>query len=277
MNYSKLINKDELQKRYEKTLTALRENPDSIRLKYRLANIYNNMGRFEEALMILDKIPDFELNVNYEKVKSYVFLNDFENALRELDKMYDIISNSGMEMSKSHLVNLEKVYMLCLDKIEVLNEDYVPNFPGNRYFLKQLFHYNDADFVINLEYIRDKHLEKNRLTFKEDIDLRLLVSEIRDAIVSANRVSWNNSFDDEYYFYYPNTNSYNDCKINLITVKAILGTDKLLYVFPTTSFIDEENINYYDFKSNKVVEEKPMILEKRMSQIDKFNKKYNLS
>ena len=140
------------------------------------------------------------------------------------------------------------------------------------YIFRQIIRYEEKDF---LEHIK-KHLSEytdNTINpdisvFKKDFPLDIVIEEIKKHIPSDIRL-YPNLYSDAYVFRYDNCGKTKNEEVHYFKVACFHNTNEIITIFPEK---DCENLPYIDLNYLNV-NNKPKT--KTLSQIDKFNKRYN--
>lgn len=236
-------------------------------------------------LIILNRLEEAENFLNYfEKI----YYNDKKNIDPEKNKK--IMENIFFSKIKllSYQKKYEELYQFCSKNIEyIISREmnsvlfYAKKLTGrlnlnrrdeNSYLFSQLVKYEEKDFF---EHIK-KHLvdsneckkEKNACVFCENFPIKNVVEEIKKYIPSDKKLLWG-FYDDIYYFKYDNCGRSNDKIVNYFKVVCIHDTKEFITMCPVQI---NENLPYIDL-NYMVNEELPKI--KKISQIDKFNQRFN--
>ena len=143
----------------------------------------------------------------------------------------------------------------------------------NSYLFSQIVKYDETDF---LDHIK-KHMqgeeditEKDCCTiFGQDFPMDKIIQEIKKYIPSDKKLLLG-FYDNIYYFKYDSCGRVDNKNVDYFKVVCFNGTDNFITMHPV---IINENLPYQDL--NYLVNEDNFSKVKRMSQIDKFNKKFN--
>lgn len=146
--------------------------------------------------------------------------------------------------------------MLDLDLFEYEN---------NYYTVKQIRNYSDE---LALQHIKRHTAEsdyyKSRISFDDSIDLKKLFFELKDNL-DKDCLVYSDLFD-HYIIEYNDAGSYEDIKANYIEVVTIVNTNNIITMYPVAS---------NNFFAVKRIDKEPKKV-KRISQVDKFNRKYGI-
>ena len=130
------------------------------------------------------------------------------------------------------------------------------------YSEKQIISYSKESAI---EHIKDHHIySKSYNNFSDEIDVDKLYDEVVEMLDDC--VPRYNRLFDLYFIRYEKIGYVDQSFINQLNVIVIPGTKNIITMFPA---ISENN---YDIDDSTVEKKKT----KRLSQIDKFNKRYGI-
>ena len=141
----------------------------------------------------------------------------------------------------------------------------------NSYLFKQIVRFEEEDFYQHIE----KHLassiedfdEPNKTIFEENFPLRDVVEEIKKYIPSNKRL-YLGFYDNIYYFKYDECGRVDRKMVNYFKVVCLHNSQDFITMCPV---VGNENLPYIDL--NYMKKEEPVKV-KRISQIDRFNRRY---
>lgn len=273
MQYDKCI---ELCNLYlEKASQDLKKYP---RIVKTLVKVYCTKKDYDKALEIARKynLSELELYVkasmkisNFDFISAYELLNQIDtmddgleveicykklvilfrlNRVKEFNELYNdfvIMSNNSKHMS----------YEVKSMKIS-LSKDYNIEFGSDldNYYGKQIINYSEEDYR---NYIKDNFTYK----FNKDINLDEVLDYVKKQVEVMNPIC--DGFYDFYSIPYRNVGITQDGKsVHNLLVKCLPDSKNVILVIPN------------DFKKDKDMEIGISSKQKRMSQIEKFNKRY---
>lgn len=226
-----------------------------------LARILIHESKFEEANKFIDdSLNNTNLNKNeyaiiemkYYKLLTEIRLKHYlkaNNLFDEIIKYNDKFPNNRQR----ELLRLKFYIDYNLKKKIDLN--------SLSYSESQIFNYNEKKA---LEHIKLHHRDDYKYSyFNDEINLDDLFNEIKNKLDSSEKIC--DGLFDGYFITYPNS-GYDTSKnrLNLIKVITLPDTKKIITMYP---FKKDNNIkNETKYNGYKV---------KKLSQIEKFNKKYN--
>jgi len=249
-------------------------------------NDYSAYLLYCSNLIILGKLEEAEKIYNYFEKK---YEND--KSLEGTEKSKIIRQNRVFTKIKllSYQGKYEELYQFCVNNINIVREDKMndalfyakkmtnrldPNRRDeNSYLFSQIVRYEEKDF---LEHIK-KHIQKEdekaekecSTIFRQDFPVEKVIQEIKKYIPSDNKLLLG-FYDNVYYFKYDGCGRVDNKIVDYIKVVCFNGTKDFITMCPVTGnkTLPYEDLNYLD-------NEDDFSKVKRMSQIDKFNKKFN--
>lgn len=275
---------------YQKALSILKSiykyNPTDIYTSFSLANLLLRMGKIDDAKIIIEQI----INSKYNKASGLYLMGKLKLNESKFDEAFSIFSQLLNTKFKVKAIlyltyiyikkeKYSEAYELCIKEnifsdpvknrgeIKFLLENYLgiesDSEIKNSYFCKQVKNYDEKYAIYHIK----KHLEKNTNKknhdiFYNDVDIEKLYYYAKEKIEKINPLV--TAFSDRYDI---------DCKkpianinhkdTSYVSVITIFNTKNILTIYPTVSYNEKEIIT-----DSKIL--------KLESQIDKFNKKYNL-
>lgn len=235
------------------------------------------LGYFKEAEEILD-IAEYKLrkhsnhqatnnkfkNFIITKIRLLAYQEKFEELYQLSTKHYQKLLNA--EFSSLVFYARKKTSRLSIEERN-----------SNTYLYRQIINYQESDF---LEHIK-KHLsiynqnieEPNPNLFTPNIDILKITEEIKKYLLSDKRI-YPNFIDDIYIFRYDNCGTVNQKPVNYFKVICLHNTKNLITMCPVK---DNLNIPYIDlnYLNQENIQEITNPKIKRLSQIEKFNQRYN--
>lgn len=227
---------------------------------YSTAFLLSN-GKLEEAEKVLDKIYEEE----YESID-----DDFEVLFKLAITKYRLKKyEESLVLAKKLLNELDGAKRVSLieelRRLELLNNVMLNNPIEERvysYSEKQIISYSKESAI---EHIKDHHIySKSYNNFSDEIDVDKLYDEVVEMLDDC--VPRYNRLFDLYFIRYEKIGYVDQSFINQLNVIVIPGTKNIITMFPA---ISENN---YDIDDSTVEKKKT----KRLSQIDKFNKRYGI-
>lgn len=225
--------------------------------------VYNHL----DHLVINDKNFSYEKNKMelYNKHKFYVTLKllSYQEKYKEL---YTFCLNN---LDKINKLKISHVLFWCRTKLGKINPD---KRETNLYLFRQMVEYKENDFLENSKKHRDDNneIEKINSIFKHNFPFEEILTEIKQYIPSKNCI-YPRLFEDEYIFKYNECGRSNNKLANYFKVICFHNTNNIITMYPCNNCEKLPCIDLNYLIKNEPTENKI----KRLSQTDKFNKKYN--
>lgn len=270
---NRTLNWRRLHQYKKQLLREMKQNPENQQIRYYYAKLLNDEEEHEQALEMLETINTTDyLGSCYEYVRACICMEKYDLALQKLDETFDFFRATDSAMA----VYLEKAYILCLDKLEMLNDSYYSLFPNHQEYIRNLLDYSEAKVIRFLKNKREKNNELGFMTFDSSINLYKLYYEVRERIQTGQATAKKcaSQFDDVYYFYCPGINDFHDRSIDLLMVTTIKDSDQITNMILGTSRVEGNFINEGNFKCLLQRKKKKEKVLTKKSQIEKFNKRY---
>lgn len=250
-------------------------------------NDYSAYLLYCSNLIIIGKIDEAEKIYNYfeKKYKSDNSLMDTEKSKRiEESKVFTKIKL----LSYQH--KYEELYEFCFRNINIVmknkfndaffyskkmtNRLDVNKREENSYLFSQMVKYEESDF---LDHIK-KHLQNVDETiskesvaiFKQDFPIEKVIEEIKKYIPSNKKLLLG-FYDDVYFFKFDSCGRVGNKIVDYIKVVCFQDTKDFITMCPVEG---SKNLPYIDL--NYFVNDNEFNKVKRISQIEKFNKRFNI-
>jgi len=242
----------------EKLYNSIEDKENSIVL-LGLARVHVSKGHLEKDKQLYECV----INKN-DKYYNDGLLNLMENELyqRNFERAFELYNkievNSIVENNKLQYQKL-KIVIEMIFNIPTVYEK------SEKYNYNQLIDYNLDRAVEHIEY---GHKNKSYNTnFYEEMDIKKLLIDIKSLLKKENIIEFLAA--TRYLIYYPNIGYAKDKKLDHLIVVTELHNDNIITMYPC---------DQYGIEKIEHEEEKPKQKEiKRVSQIEKFNKRYNIS
>ena len=247
-------------------------------------NDYSAYLLYCSNLIILGKLDDAERIYNYFENK---YKNDKELEGTERSKKIKESQVFTKIKLLSYQEKYDELYDFCIKNINIIRECNMHDAffysrkmtnrldlnkrDENSYLFSQIVRYEEKDFLNHIKkhmLNTDETIEKECNTiFKQDFPVEKVIEEIKKYIQSDKKL-FLGFYDNVYYFKYDGCGRVDNNVVDYIKVVCFNGTKNFITMCPV---VGSKNLPYEDL--NYLVNEEPEI--KRMSQIDKFNKKFN--
>lgn len=232
------------------------------------------IGELELAEKVLDYVEEeyikddvFLRASSFEKFKYNMFFSrvkllSYQEKYEELYRFYS--DNIEMDVGK----NLSSVWFYSKKRTGRLSDE---KRDVNSYLYRQIVRYEEEEFYQHIE----KHLanknkdldEPNTSIFEENFPLKDVVEEIKKHIPSDKRL-FLGFYDDIYYFKYDECGRVDMRPVNYFKIICLHNSQDFITMCPV---VGNENLPYIDL--NYMKKEEPSKV-KRISQIDRFNRRY---
>lgn len=280
---------------------------NEVKLKKAISHIKNNPWTAKELLEnYIDKYPkDYNGRIYY--INTLITLNIIDDAVKYMNDLIDEVNENNLFLKNNNydkfvsslfpnMIKIlatqgkyEKIYSLiqeniswfdyqhhslkffCEVKLGIINKDNI-DMSSLTYIEKQIIDYDEEALVNHLiKHLPEGNIDRSKINkniFSPNFDLNRVLQEIKKYIPSDNKLI-STPLSDYYIF------KYNDCgrEENKITdyfkVICFPNTDKIITMLPISN-----NGNVQTIDLNYLTENKP---SNNISQIDKFNKRFNKS
>ena len=206
----------------------------------------------------IDKVMHLNYGMLYVEIRFLIIDGKYEEAMELAIKYENVLTNIDKGL------NIKGILFYCRKKLGLLDPDKRDN---NCYLFRQILDYRDDDFIRHVQ----KHLgmtdEENLCVFNSDFPFSKVFDEIKKLIPNDKRLRCG-LFDNKYFFKFDNCGRNNYKITDYFEVIALLDSCELITMFPTNI---SGNIPFIDLNYLK---ENDVVMEKRISQIDKFYKRY---
>jgi hypothetical protein len=254
---------------------CLKDYPKDYSMYCYYASILVTLGNLAQAKEIIDKIEYlmqndydfFKINNSYKTFKR----NFFYSKLRYLiySGQYQAFINLYLKQKKDFNINLDSCEFYCRGQMNLLSKN---KREPNSYLFRQIVDYQENDFL--------KHIEKHQADYNDidkpnssifvpDFPIRNVIDETKKYIMGETKL--NSGFiENMYIFKYDNCGKIKNKNTDYFKIISFNNTSDYITMCPMGNgqFMPYTNLNYLKD------ENMPMI--RKLSQIDKFNQKYNL-
>lgn len=231
---------------------------------------YIMLGDYITAREYLDYYKyyaEYKTSPTYYSIMINLFLheNNYIECERFISNNYSFIAKNDNLLKRVRLLS----YFLR-KKLGIENEfqlDY-----DNKYFASQIESYSYEKFLnhIRRHIIDEFNYIEGQSYFNRNVDINKLMDLVRKNLHKTNNYITKWAIRN-YCFKYDNCGTVNRCSCNYFIVAAIEDTDQFITIYPVIkNYID----NYVDL--TLLMEDNPKVSKvKRLSQIEKFNKRYS--
>lgn len=226
-----------------------------------LGRLYIHNEEFENAKDCLIQVKNKYTITLYQLLIANFVLKDY----KEVINIYNDLMNT-----KSLYNQLSEKMLLVINRLNLYS----------KFKLGISDNFKKIDLIINynremaLRHIKKHTFEVNykekHSLFNSDIDIENLYNDIENSINDSNK-AYTDYLIDCYYFGYYNIGKIKNKQCDYLSVITLHDSNKIISMFPITL---KEIKDYHPI--NKVKEDyKKLSKNKKLSQIDKFNLKYN--
>ena len=234
-----------------------------------------NLTEAEKELEDLESLlKQDEYLKNKVRKKTKIKLNIISSRLRLLsyqekyEDLYNFYYKHIMDV-KDLEINVNPLIFYCKKKLNMLD----PNKrDSNTYIFKQIVRYEEKDFLEHLKkHLTNYDSSKNAYIFNNDFPIEKILTEIKKYIPSENCL-YPYLYADAYIFKYDACGTDKDKVVDYFKVICLHNTSDIITMCPVSG---HENWPHIDL--NYLNEEKEKPKKRTLSQIDKFNKRYNIN
>ena len=238
--------------------------------KILMADIYNNYNDIRKEKEIYKEIISDDNNEYINLAK----LNLLQIYIRE--KKYDI----AVELYNSIDSYYKGTERAVCDRIKTIfnKNGYDYNLVnGTQYSVRMINKYNKSDVILHIN--KHSYDEGNEVCFNKNININNLYDEC-NILIKNKKPVLTVGLTDKYIIKYPKVgmNLENEKEFDYIEVVTIYDSKNIITMYPKYDLNPFNRFNY-DLndrkKDNEVIEDNKNSKVKRLSQIEKFNKKYN--
>jgi len=233
--------------------------PNDEHAKTFYVNLLIESNRLEEAEEMIENSFDLDYDRSHQLYRIAFLKTDYKLAYELLPAAQNKIYELGQDVK---LFGLEKLFLES--RLGYITEN---NETG--YLAQQIVSYDEQRAIEHIE----RHKNPDNVEMLEDIiekqiKIICLFYKIKQ-IIKDSKISSLETISCKYFFKYPNISKIeyqNDYLYKYLCVVAFRDTKEIITIYP---YCTKEKI----LDVNELEEEK--VLTKRLSQIDKFNKRYN--
>lgn len=230
------------------------------------ALILIELGLIDDAI----KITDYSLNLvnsdnNYKKEdRDYFMHHNILNNIRILSfqKRYDELLNYYNEnMDKIIEKDTSMLPYYCKKKLNILDDN---NRDIHSYIIRQIIDYKEEDFI---RLVKSNN-KRSKMYFNDDFPYDAVIEEVKKYIPSNIRI-FSNFYEDEYSFKYNKCGVSDGKVVDYFKVVCLNDTNNIMAMKPSSYSKNKPQIdlNYLRYSLTKEN-------TKRLTQVEKFNKKY---
>lgn len=280
---------------FKSAVELLKKNPLLSKFKFeeylkKYPYDYSAYTYYISCLIMLGNLEEAKKHFNYLKKQTYMD-NDLSYEIKKLKYLNNNIIFTYVKLL-CYQHKYDELYKFCLDNFSVIEKlglssvffycknklNMIDNSAryGEKYLHRQIIDYKESDF---LDHIKE-HLQNfnkdldipNSAIFSYDFPISKIIENIKNYIPSSKRL-FVGFYDDTYCFKYDYCGKENNKNTNYFKVICFHDTNNIITMYPC---LNCENLPYIDlnYLKQNINEENTKV--KKISQIDKFNKRYKL-
>ena len=221
--------------------------------------------KYQEKEISKEKDIDNKLNyLNKGILFAKIKLLSYQEKYRELYKLYvNNIDNLGN-------IDIESLMFYTRKNLGLLAGENRNNY---YYLQRQIIEYREEDFLEKLKNYSYEYNQKTNNTsgniFREDFPFQEVINEVKNYLLLVP-YTYNSFVEDTYVFKYDNCGTSDNIMQNYFKVFCFHNTRNIIIMYPAK---DCENLDYIDL--NYLNHGKKNTNIKKLSQTEKFNKRYN--
>lgn len=239
--------------------------PNSQIIRFMRAKSYRNLCEFDKAIEDLK----YNLSLEYsdhslcELYFLYYYLNMYQEAIELLPIIYKTRCINAYSVSISELVM----------KIQLGIDIKVKKGDNCDYIKSQIFNYSTTMALEHIQnHIQAEEDEPLKSYFNKNINLDYLFKTVRISIDNSKKLNKDDILEVHNFAIFNIGYQGNDI-CNSIKVVVVPNTNKIITMYPICD-VDYNNITEINIDYDKLFKREPNKV-KKISQIDKFNAKYN--
>lgn len=230
-----------------------------LELAEKILNYVEKEYKKDSSFNKIHRIKKLEYNMFFTKLKLLCYQEKYRDVYRFC------VQNLGEIKDKS----LNSVWFYSKKKLGMLSEE---KRDVNEYLFRQITRYDESDFFDCIKSHLSSYNENidnpNPNVFEANFPTKEVVEEIKKYIPSDERL-FLGFYDDVYYFKYDECGRVDKKLVNYFKVVCLHNSQDFITMCPVNG---SDNLPHIDL--NYMKKEEP-IKVKRISQIDKFNQRYN--
>lgn len=273
LNIKKYIDKEDYQKALSLIYDYMEDYPEDTFVMFNYVDVLLRLGRYKEAEEVLCSIDLDELKKVPEKkekrqeymalfkLKIAVAMERYEEAYKIIEDNQEIFDRRGYQLNADKFILLRK---LGKEPPEELKMEIWT------YLLSQSYQYSEEDFYDHIQkHLFDQTEDNNTgAVFCKDFPYKKVVEELKEKIKGVN-CELDSITVGKYNIKYDNCGYVNGKLVNTFRMVVFVNTTDFITMFP----YDNPHIEPHFDITPTIELDKPK--QKRLSQIEKFNLKYN--
>lgn len=227
---------------------------------------YVGLGKIEKGYEYF--LKEYEKNSVFKNICLYnmitidLYRGNYERAKKLFTEFnHDIFTGTDFMNAKTLRIALEK-----------LIDGNVTSTDGYSYRDRQVANYSKDLAIDHIYYGHSKEMApSNEGTFHEGVNIGEIMDEIKDQLTDENIVTMN--VFNKHKIYYKNIGEYNGQQLDYLAVITIPYSNEIITMYPSNEYLEEQ---IEEISGPKKEEPQKQKVIKRESQIEKFNRRYNL-
>lgn len=224
-----------------------------------LKNKVNKMVSLDQKYLDnKDKLLHFKYGMIYCEMRLLSLLGEYEKLMNYAYENESILSSFNDNYNNGGVI------FYCKKKLGLLDPSRRDN---NKYLFRQILEYREDDFKDHIKKHLSTNDEENSCVFSDDFPFEKIFLEIKK-IIPCNKKIRTSVFDDKYIFKFDNCGRANHKLTDFFEVITLQDSSDFITMYPTNI---SSNILHFDLNYLREIES---IKEEKISQIDKFYKRY---
>lgn len=241
----------------------LENYPYDLTANLKFADLLVKLGSLEEAKTILENAKKiYGYPENYSTYIKHIFLKILCAEGKYKDAY--IFIRKHLELIEDEKISVSLLFICKQINVEI-------NFNKDTYLIRQIKNYNENAFFEHITKHKIVSEYENGFAFLEDFPIKDVYYQIRNLLPHENRIL-NAIHIDFYYFKYNNCGYRKDRNTDYFTAVVLHDTNNVITMYPSP--VEEVAMGFIDLNPYFKKEEE-YTRTRKMSQIEKFNRKYN--
>ena len=251
----------------------IQDYPEDYSMKSYYANILIRSNELEEAIKEINNV-EFLVSIDSKYQKNSEKNNILYKDIIKDKLKYYMYTNQYHEFIKLYLATnidekLDHIYYYVLKQLNLVK---INDLDCNSYLRKQILNYSFEEFLDHIQKhcsTYDDIENPNMCIFAPDFPIDNIINELTKYLLISSKIN-SGYLDNTYYFKYDNCGTVKGQMVDYFEVVCFKDTNDLITMCP------EENCECEPVDLNYLKDKNCLSKVRRISQIDKFNKKYNL-
>lgn len=245
---------DEAMNLYNELLNNSHNDEYNDKILLNMSHILISKKQYGDAKEYLKKIK-YSKHYN-DALKNLMCIEMYEKNFSKAYEYFLSIDNN-IEYEKE---SIERIKLMLLKNLNIPTVCPVEK----SYTKKQIINYDKNLAITHIKEHAIPTQEENISYFNENVNIEKLYNEVKQFLIPENLIELSTMV--KYRIKYPNIGINNGKIVDELIVVTKLYNDEIITMYPESAYIEEKEEQPEEIKNIKV---------KRLSQIEKFNKKYN--